>query len=126
MPIVVNGTTLTDIYVGNTKLTRVQVRENENSIFVVVFEQGGVVKVAYIYAGNWKMNKLKADIDSFFTDFNANLNQNSNKEVIILSPASVYKSSNGTSIDIVVFIPFTSSLAISIISSIELLYSSLV
>ena len=87
MPIVVNGTTLTDIYVGNTKLTRVQVRENENSIFVVVFEQGGVVKVAYIYAGNWKMNKLKADIDSFFTDFNANLNQNSNKEVIIFPPA---------------------------------------
>lgn len=87
MPIVVNGTTLTNLIVGGTSITKVQVRQNESSPYVIVFEQGGVVKMAYIYAGNWKMNKLKADIDSFFTDFNANLNQDSNKEVIIFPPA---------------------------------------
>lgn len=87
MPIVVNGTTLTNLIVGGTTITKVQVRQNESSPYVIVFEQGGVVKMAYIYAGNWKMNKLKADIDSFFTDFNANLNQDSNKEVIIFPPA---------------------------------------
>lgn len=87
MPIVVNGTTLTNLIVGGTSITKVQVRQNESSPYVIVFEQGGVVKMAYIYAGNWKMNKLKADIDSFFTDFNTNLNQDSNKEVIIFPPA---------------------------------------
>ena len=87
MPIVVNGTTLTNLIVGGTNITKVQVRQNESSPYVIVFEQGGVVKMAYIYAGNWKMNKLKADIDSFFTDFNTKLNQDSNKEVIIFPPA---------------------------------------
>lgn len=87
MPIVVNGTTLTNLTVDGINITKVQVRQNESSPYVIVFEQGGVVKMAYIYAGNWKMNKLKADIDSFFTTFNANLNQDSNKEVIIFPPA---------------------------------------
>lgn len=87
MPIVVNGTTLTDLMIGGTNITKVQVRQNESSPYVIVFEQGGVVKVAYIYAGNWKMNKLKADIDSFFTDFNSNLTQDATKEVILFPPA---------------------------------------
>ena len=86
MPIIVNGTTLTDLMVGGTNITKVQVRQNEDSPYVIVFG-GGEEIMAIVYAGNWKMNKVKADIDSFFTTFNANLNQDANKEVIIFPPA---------------------------------------
>lgn len=86
MSITVNGITLTDLVVNGTNITKVQVRKDENSPYVTVFGEGEEI-MAIVYAGNWKMNKLKADIDSFFTDFNANLNQDANKEVIIFPPA---------------------------------------
>lgn len=86
MPIIVNGATLTNLVVSGTNVTKVQVRKDENSPYVIVFG-GGEEIMAIVYAGNWKMNKVKADIDSFFTTFNANLNQDANKEVIIFPPA---------------------------------------
>lgn len=39
MPIVVNGTTLTDLNVGGTKITKVQVRQNASSPYVTVYEE---------------------------------------------------------------------------------------
>ena len=38
MPIVVNGTTLTGLNVGGTKITKVQVRQNASSPYVTVYE----------------------------------------------------------------------------------------
>lgn len=38
MPIKVNGTTLTDLNVGGTKITKVQVRQNASSPYVTVYE----------------------------------------------------------------------------------------
>ena len=86
MSLKVNGVEINSILVNGVEITKVQVRKDENSPYIIVF--GGEEEImAIVYAGNWKMNKVKADIDSFFTTFNANLNQNANKEVIIFPPA---------------------------------------
>lgn len=86
MSLKVNGVEINSILVNGIEITKVQVRKDENSPYVIVF--GGEEEImAIVYAGNWKMNKVKADIDSFFTTFNANLNQNANKEIIIFPPA---------------------------------------
>lgn len=52
MPIVVNGTTLTDLKVGNTDITKVYARNGETGTYVIVFEKGGVVTVALWFGGN--------------------------------------------------------------------------
>lgn len=85
MAIQVNGTVISNLTIGGVQITKVQVRQNESSAYVVVFEQGG--KVMYIYAGNWKMNLLKSTIDTWFTQFDSTLNQDSTKEVILFPPA---------------------------------------
>ena len=87
MPIVVNGTTLTDLKVGNTDITKVYARNGETGTYVLVFEKGGVVTVALWFGGNWKMNKIKSEIDNFFNTFNSALDLNPTKKVVIFPPA---------------------------------------
>lgn len=87
MPIVVNGTTLTDLKVGNTNITKVYARNGETGTYVIVFEKGGVVTVALWFGGNWKMNKIKSEIDDFFNTFNSELELNPIKKVVIFPPA---------------------------------------
>lgn len=87
MPIVVNGTTLTDLKVGNTNITKVYARNGETGTYVIVFEKGGVVTVALWFGGNWKMNKIKSEIDDFFNTFNSRLDLNPTKKVVIFPPA---------------------------------------
>lgn len=87
MPIVVNGTTLTDLKVGNTDITKVYARNGEAGTYVLVFEKGGVVTVALWFGGNWKMNKIKSEIDDFFNTFNSRLDFNPTKKVVIFPPA---------------------------------------
>lgn len=87
MPIVVNGTTLTDLKVGNTDITKVYARNGETGTYVIVFEKGGVVTVALWFGGNWKMNKIKSEIDNFFNTFNSALDLNPAKKVVIFPPA---------------------------------------
>lgn len=86
MPIVVNGTTLTDVKVGNTDITKVYARNGITGTYVLVFEKGGTVVVALYIGGNWKMNKTKAEIDSYFETFNAQLDLNEQKQVVIFPP----------------------------------------
>lgn len=87
MPIIVNGTTLTDVKVGNTDITKVYARNGETGTYVIVFEKGGVVTVALWFGGNWKMNKIKSEIDDFFNTFNSALDLNPTKKVVIFPPA---------------------------------------
>lgn len=87
MPIIVNGTTLTDLKVGNTDITKVYARNGETGTYVIVFEKGGVVTVALWFGGNWKMNKIKSEIDTFFNTFNSALDLNPTKKVVIFPPA---------------------------------------
>ena len=87
MSIVVNGTTLTDLKVGNTDITKVYARNGETGTYVIVFEKGGVVTVALWFGGNWKMNKIKSEIDDFFNTFNSRLDLNPTKKVVIFPPA---------------------------------------
>lgn len=84
MPIVVNGTTLTDGKVGNIDATQVYARQNVSSPYVLVFEKQ-VATILY-FVGNWKMNKLKADIASFFTTFASSLNASNTKPIWICPP----------------------------------------
>lgn len=84
MPIDVNGTTLTDLKVGNTDITQVYARQNESSPYVLVFEKQ-VATILY-FVGNWKMNKLKSDITAFFTAFASSLNANDTKPIWICPP----------------------------------------
>lgn len=84
MPIIVNGTTLTDVKVGNTDITKVYARNGETGAYVLVFEKQ-VATILY-FVGNWKMNKLKADITSFFTAFASSLNASSTKPIWICPP----------------------------------------
>lgn len=87
MSIVVNGTTLTGGKVGNTDITKVYARNGETGAYVIVFEKGGVVTVALWFGGNWKMNKIKSEIDDFFNTFNSRLDFNPTKKVVIFPPA---------------------------------------
>lgn len=84
MPIAVNGTTLTYLKVGNTDITKVYARNGETGTYVLVFEKQ-VATILY-FVGNWKMNKLKADITSFFTAFASSLNASSTKPIWICPP----------------------------------------
>lgn len=87
MPIIVNGTTLTTLKVGNTDITKVYARNGETGTYVIVFEKGGVVTVAMWFGGNWKMNKIKSEIDTYFNTFNSALDLNPAKKVVIFPPA---------------------------------------
>lgn len=89
MPIVVNGTTLTDLEVGNTDITKVYARNGETGTYILVFEKGGGggTTMALFFGGNWKMNNLKADIDAYFSTFNSALDLNESKKVVIFPPA---------------------------------------
>lgn len=87
MPIVVNGTTLTDLEVGNTDITKVYARNGETGTYVLVFEKGGTVVINMFFGGNWKMNKVKSEIDAFFNTFNSALDLNPMKKVVIFPPA---------------------------------------
>ena len=91
MPIVVNGTTLTDLKVGNTDITKVYARNGITGAYILVFEKsgggGGGTTMALFFGGNWKMNNLKADIDAYFSTFNSALELNENKRVVIFPPA---------------------------------------
>lgn len=84
MPIVVNGTTLTDGEANNIGVTQVYARQNESSPYVLVFEKQ-VATILY-FVGNWKMNKLKADITAFFTAFASSLNASDTKPIWICPP----------------------------------------
>lgn len=87
MPIDVNGTTLTDLKVGNTDITKVYARNGETGTYVLVFEKGGTVVINMFFGGNWKMNKVKSEIDNFFNTFNSTLDLNPAKKVVIFPPA---------------------------------------
>ena len=87
MSIVVNGTTLTDLKVGNTDITKVYARNGETGTYVLVFEKGGTVVINMFFGGNWKMNKVKSEIDDFFNTFNSALDLNPAKKVVIFPPA---------------------------------------
>lgn len=87
MSIVVNGTTLTDLKVGNTDITEVYARNGETGTYVLVFEKGGTVVINMFFGGNWKMNKIKSEIDDFFNTFNSALDLNPTKKVVIFPPA---------------------------------------
>lgn len=84
MSIIVNGTTLTDGRVGDVDITKVYARNGETGTYVLVFEKQ--IGTILYFAGNWKMNKLKADITSFFTAFASSLNANEPKPIWICPP----------------------------------------
>ena len=84
MSIIVNGTTLTDGIVGDVDITKVYARNGETGTYVLVFEKQ--IGTILYFAGNWKMNKLKADITSFFTAFASSLNANEPKPIWICPP----------------------------------------
>ena len=84
MSIIVNGTTLTDGIVGDVDITKVYARNGETGAYVLVFEKQ--IGTILYFAGNWKMNKLKADITSFFTAFASSLNANEPKPIWICPP----------------------------------------
>lgn len=84
MPIVVNGITLTDGRVGDVDITKVYARNGETGAYVLVFEKQ--IGTILYFVGNWKMNKLKADITSFFTAFASSLNANEPKPIWICPP----------------------------------------
>ena len=84
MSIIVNGTTLTDGRVGDVDITKVYARNGETGAYVLVFEKQ--IGTILYFAGNWKMNKLKADITSFFTAFASSLNANEPKPIWICPP----------------------------------------
>lgn len=85
MAINVNGTNVTKVSIGETSLNKVYARIGESGAYVLVFSVGGI-RVIY-FAGNWKMNKIKSEIDSFFETFNTDLTLNGQKSVIIFPPA---------------------------------------
>lgn len=88
MPIIVNGTTINNpILSGGVVLTEVYARKGETGTYVLVFRKGGVTTVALWFGGNWKMNKVKSEIDTFFGEFLAGLTLNETKRVIIFPPA---------------------------------------
>ena len=87
MPIVVNGTTLNNVDVGGVNIQKVYARQGETGTYVLVFEKGGVVTVAMWFGGNWKMNKIKSEIDTYFNTFNSALDLNPTKKVVIFPPA---------------------------------------
>lgn len=87
MPIVVNGTTLNNVDVGGVNIQKVYARQGETGTYVLVFEKGGVVTVALWFGGNWKMNKIKSEIDTYFNTFNSALDLNPTKKVVIFPPA---------------------------------------
>lgn len=87
MPIVVNGTTLNNVDVGGVNIQKVYARQGETGTYVLVFEKGGVVTVALWFGGNWKMNKVKSEIDTYFDTFNSAVELNTDKKVIIFPPA---------------------------------------
>lgn len=84
MSIIVNGTTLTDGRVGDVDITKVYARNGETGAYVLVFEKQ--IGTILYFVGNWKMNKLKADITSFFTAFASSLNANEPKPIWICPP----------------------------------------
>lgn len=87
MPIIVNGTTLNNVDVGGVNIQKVYARQGETGTYVLVFEKGGVVTVALWFGGNWKMNKIKSEIDTYFNTFNSALDLNPTKKVVIFPPA---------------------------------------
>lgn len=87
MPIIVNGTTLGNVDVGGVNIQKVYARQGETGTYVLVFEKGGVVTMALWFGGNWKMNKVKSEIDDFFDTFNSAVELNTEKKVIIFPPA---------------------------------------
>ena len=89
MSIIVNGTTLTDGRVGDVDITKVYARNGETGTYVLVFEKQ--IGTILYFAGNWKMNKLKADITSFFTAFASSLNANEPKPIWICPPICYIK-----------------------------------
>lgn len=87
MPIIVNGTTLNNVDVGGVNIQKVYARQGETGTYVLVFEKGGAVTMALWFGGNWKMNKVKSEIDTFFNTFNSAVELNTDKKVIIFPPA---------------------------------------
>ena len=87
MPIIVDETTLANISTDRVDVKKVYARQGVDGTYVLVFEKGGTVTVALYFGGNWKMNNLKADIDSYFESFNGYLTPNDAKQVIIFPPA---------------------------------------
>lgn len=87
MPIIVDETTLANISTDGVDVKKVYARQGIDGTYVLVFEKGGTVTVALYFGGNWKMNNLKADIDSYFESFNGYLTPNDAKQVIIFPPA---------------------------------------
>lgn len=87
MPIVVNGTTLNNVDVGGVNIQKVYARQGETGTYVLVFEKGGTVVINMFFGGNWKMNKIKSEIDTYFNTFNSALDLNPTKKVVIFPPA---------------------------------------
>lgn len=87
MPIIANGTTLNNADVGGVNIQKVYARQGETGTYVLVFEKGGTVVINMFFGGNWKMNKIKSEIDTYFNTFNSALDLNPTKKVVIFPPA---------------------------------------
>lgn len=76
-----------DYTITRGSIDTVYARVGGTGSWVLVFGQGGTTTMALFFGGNWKMNKVKADIDTFFTTFLSSLELNSQKKVVIFPPA---------------------------------------
>lgn len=76
-----------DYTITRGSIDTVYARVGDTGSWVLVFGQGGTTTMALFFGGNWKMNKVKADIDTFFTTFLSSLELNSQKKVVIFPPA---------------------------------------
>lgn len=76
-----------DYTVTRGSIDTVYARVGDTGSWVLVFGQGGTTTMALFFGGNWKMNNLKANIDTYFNTFNSALELNESKKVVIFPPA---------------------------------------
>ncbi len=85
MAIKAGTTTLQSVTVNGTVITKIYAQNAGSGPRVLVF-QGGIA-MALWFGANWKMNKIKSEIDSFFETFGTSLVLDNTKKVIIFPPA---------------------------------------
>ncbi len=76
-----------DYTITRGSIDTVYARVGDTGSWVLVFGQGGTTTMALFFGGNWKMNNLKANIDTYFNTFNSALELNESKKVVIFPPA---------------------------------------
>lgn len=76
-----------DYTITRGSIDTVYARVGDTGSWILMFGQGGTTTMALFFGGNWKMNNLKADIDTYFNTFNSALELNESKKVVIFPPA---------------------------------------